>query len=65
MQLTINIQDNYAQSFINFLKTLNYINFEQKNINKPISTKDFLKYRGLWSDRDINLINLRQKAWKR
>ena len=65
MQLTINIQDDYAQNFINFLKTLNYVNFENQKIDKKTDKKEFLKYSGLWKNREVNIVDLRDKAWKR
>jgi len=64
MQLVLEVDENYSKKFIDFLKTLNYIDI--KDIVKEKKEKqDFLKFSGLWKDREIDVSKLREKAWKK
>jgi len=60
MQIIIDVQNEKAKQFIDFLKTLDYVKFEQ--INKK---NNFKKFAGKWKNKDISLETIREKAWKK
>lgn len=69
-QITIQVKSKQkAQVLMNFLKTLDYIenvSASHPSIFQPkgkVNEKDFFDLAGLWSDRDITLESIREKAW--
>jgi hypothetical protein len=66
MVLQLEVEDSYANKFVDFLKTLTYVRLKNENKTDRLTDKsDFLEFSGLWKDRDINLEHLREKAWKK
>lgn len=77
-QYIITIQENQAGlSFLEFAKNLNFIlnikplrtkkqakEVDEKIIPMPKKNGDFSELFGLWKDSDINLEQIRAKAWK-
>jgi hypothetical protein len=67
MLVTLDIKNkNMVDDFLNFIKTLDYIEVIKQNLLEKKTTKDkmFQEFAGMWEDRDINLDDLREKAWK-
>jgi len=64
MQLVLEVDENYSKKFIDFLQTLNYIDIKDIAKEKK-EEQDFLKFSGLWKDREIDISKLREKAWKK
>lgn len=66
MLITLNIKnESKKDSFLNFLSTLDYIEIKSQEKVPPKESKNkFKEFSGIWQDRDINLKELREKAWK-
>lgn len=73
-EIIIQIKDKEKVSVLtNFLKALDFVSsvrVEHKKNKKPASDSlatqaDFFALAGLWKDRQINLHELRNKAWPR
>jgi len=69
-QITIRIKDKEkAQSLLEFLKSLDYIeSISESDLSVITSSdekqeKDFLELAGLWNGRDISLKTIRERAW--
>ncbi|SLM28580.1 conserved hypothetical protein [Desulfamplus magnetovallimortis] len=76
MQLTVKIKDpDKAQLLYSVLKSLDFVlhvssDEDQEIAQRTLSgehdrSEEFFSYAGLWSERDISVINLRHKAWPR
>lgn len=52
-------------TFINFLKEIPYIKFKIEQTENKSSSSEFSKLFGIWKDRDINLKEIRDRAWNR
>ena len=57
MQIVIEVKEDKAKKFIDFLKTLDYVKIYEKN-----NIKNFA---GIWKNKDISLEKIREKAWKK
>ena len=42
-----------------------YIQADQKSKNKPKESLEFLKFAGMWKDKNVTLNSIREKAWQR
>jgi hypothetical protein len=68
-QITIQVKNKKkAQAFIDFLKSLDFIediNFTNLSANSAaqMSEKDFFALAGIWSERDVTLDSIRSTAW--
>jgi len=68
----INIKDEKAMEVLRSLENIDFIEFvdkwqvnnllhlKQRNTSK---TDNFMDLKGVWKNRDINLIQIREKAW--
>ncbi len=65
MQLQLEVDEDYAKKFVDFIKTLSYIHIKEFDQNLQNENKDFLNFSGLWENREIDLSELREKAWKK
>jgi hypothetical protein len=70
MLITLDIKnESMNDSFLNFIKTLDYVDIKQSIDDEKIeyqSSKDkFKEFSGMWQDRNINQETLREKAWIR
>ena len=70
MLITLDIKnESMKDSFLNFIKTLDYIdikNDNKENTKVSIDNKDkFSQFIGMWENRDISLESIRESAWKR
>lgn len=73
MLLTLDIKnESMKDSFINFLKTLDYVEIKQEgnpddnSSNHKSNKNKFSEFAGMWADRqDITIESIRDKAWKR
>ena len=65
-QITIYVQNQEkAKHLVEIIQSLDFVN-DVQTIKFPPPQKldaDFFSLAGLWTDRDISLKNLRQKAW--
>ena len=57
MRIVIDIEDEKAKQFIEFIKTLDYVKIKKQN-----NIKNFV---GVWKNKDVSIENIREKAWKR
>ena len=73
-EIVVQIQDDNKVSILtDLLQSLNFVvavRVEQKHNRKRLlaqqkTTADFFAYAGLWADRDVTGITLRNKAWPR
>jgi len=70
MLVTLDIKnESMKDCFLNFIKTLDYVDIKEdekvKNIsNKPHKDK-FSQFAGMWENSAINIDSIRDKAWKR
>lgn len=69
MLITLDIKnENKRETFLNFLATLDYIEIksEENSCLKKHSDKKnkFDEFAGLWENKDVNIKNIREKAWK-
>jgi hypothetical protein len=69
-QITIRIKDKKkARSLVDFLKTLDFVekvsssNVTDLEDTQKAPEEDFFAHAGLWSERDISLQSIREKAW--
>ena len=58
MTITLDIQNDKLDIFLNFLKTLNYVKIKDNE-------KDFSEFSGMWKNKDIDIDKIRKKAWQR
>jgi len=67
MVVTLNIKNEIkAINFLNFIKTLDYIEVKEfKNEPNNINKNDLKQFIGMWKDRDISINDIREKAWKK
>jgi hypothetical protein len=69
MLITLDIKnENKRETFLNFLATLDYIEIkseENSSLKKHSDKKNkFDGFAGLWENKDVNIKNIREKAWK-
>ena len=66
-KLLIDIKDQSKKEIlISLLRELQFVEFHEiEKISKSKKTSDFRRLFGIWKGRDIQLSDLRQKAWKR
>ena len=65
--------ESMKDNFLNFIKTLDYIDIRSisSDINISSSNKSkerrnkFSQFTSMWEDRDIDISTLREKAWKK
>ena len=67
MLVTLNIKDESRKDkFLNFIKTLDYIDIAQKQEDHiKVKNDKFKEFAGLWKDRDIDIKTIRESAWKK
>jgi len=70
MLITLDIKnESMKDSFLNFIKTLDYIdikNDNKENTKVSVDNKDkFIQFAGMWENNDISLESIRENAWKR
>lgn len=69
MLITLDIKnESMKESFLNFIKTLDYIEIKNHNENQSNknSKKDkFKEFAGIWENKNIEISTLREKAWKK
>ncbi len=70
MLVTLDIKnESMKDSFLNFLKTLDYIDIKSDTIENETQTKNnkdkFSNFAGMWENSDININSIREKAWTR
>ncbi len=53
------------ESIINFLKQIPFISIEERVTSTKKDYSAFKKLFGIWNNKDINLNDLRNKAWNR
>jgi len=65
-KVIIDIHDKSKEkALIDFLKSIPFIAVHEKEISKTRDSSSFKKIFGLWKGRDINLTEIRSKAWDR
>ena len=60
--------ESMKDSFLNFVKTLDYIEIKQDNTIEKIShnkKNKFSEFAGMWQDNPIDINSIRDKAWSR
>jgi len=69
MLVTLDIKnESMKDSFLNFLKTLDYIDIKSETQKTTLSNNNkdkFSQFAGMWKDTDITIDTIRDKAWKR
>jgi len=73
MAITINIKNKKALSILKSLAGINFIEVENKNDTTMSENKEehqtgknnFFQLKGIWKNRDVNINEIRDKAWKR
>jgi len=70
MLVTLDIKnESMKDSFLNFVKTLDYIDIKSEQTTENNTLKDnknkFSEFAGMWEDSDISIEKIRDKAWKR
>ena len=67
MLITLNIKnESMKESFLNFIKTLDYIDIkEELSIKKNKKKNKFSEFAGMWEDDSQNIEAIRDKAWKK
>jgi len=53
------------ESIINFLKQIPFVSIEERKKNTKRDYTEFKKLFGIWSKKDIDLNELRDRAWRR
>ena len=66
-KILIDIKDQSKKEvLISLLRELRFVEFQEiEKMPKSKKTSDFRRLFGIWNGRDIQLSDLRQKAWKR
>ncbi|NJK97087.1 MAG: hypothetical protein HC830_10350 [Bacteroidetes bacterium] len=65
-QIILNIKDKSKLTFLmQLIKQLDFVEVESKKKKKASFKHDFFSSAGLWSNREIDAKDLRQKAWSR
>lgn len=65
-KVIIDIKDKTKEKvFINFLKSIPFIVVQEKPEIRTRNHDDFKKIFGIWKGRNINLQDIRNKAWNR
>jgi len=65
-RLILNIKDSSKLSFfLQLIKQLDFVEIVEVKKRKVSRDYDFFKSAGLWSGREINAKELREKAWSR
>ncbi len=66
-KILIDIQDQSKKEIlISLLRELQFVKFHEiEKISESKKASDFRRLFGIWKDRDIQLSDLREKAWKR
>lgn len=66
-KILIDIQDqSKKEMLISLLRELQFVKFHEiEKISESKKTSDFRRLFGIWKGRDIQLSDLREKAWKR
>ena len=70
-KLTLNIADHKLQTFLAFIKDLNYVEVVAtsssdeglKPLSKETPSDDFMALAGMWEGKDISAEEIRSKAW--
>lgn len=70
MLITLDIKnESMKKNFLNFIKTLDYIDIKEDQRTETISNKtnkdEFSQFAGMCEKSDITLNSIRDKAWKR
>lgn len=68
MLITLDIKnESMKDSFLNFVKTLDYIDIKDEQTSKKSNNNQnkFSEFAGMWENSDISIENIREKAWKR
>jgi hypothetical protein len=70
MLVTLDIKNSSMRdSFLNFIKTLDYVEIKQDinmdKISKNNQKDKFREFAGMWEHNDINIDTIRDKAWNR
>ena len=67
MLITLNIKnESMKESFLNFIKTLDYIDIkEEMSIRKNKKKDKFSEFAGMWKDNLQSTETIRDKAWKK
>ncbi|RBQ31988.1 hypothetical protein CRU92_04255 [Arcobacter sp. FW59] len=66
MLITLNIKnESKKDSLLNFLSTLDYVEIKSQEKSSSKNSKNkFNGFAGLWENRNIDIKNIREKAWK-
>ena len=65
-QLILNIKDSSKLSFLmQLIRQLDFVEVEQVKDKKTSTKNDFFSSAGLWKNRKVNALELREQAWNR
>jgi hypothetical protein len=70
MLVTLDIKnESMKDSFLNFIKTLDYIEIKDEIQKSALSNNKknnkFSEFAGMWSNNDVTIDTIREKAWKK
>ncbi len=67
MQISLNIKnESISQKILDFLSSFQKEDIQIETIDEKQEDKESLaSFAGMWKDRDININNIRESAWKK
>lgn len=65
-EITIMIDDSKFQTFMELIKTVDYIHLKKdqsKHERSKAKEDDFFALAGMWEGKDVSAVEIRKKAW--